>query len=121
MAAQPGAAGAPQALVESIGAGSSSSSADVEQTLSFWFREADRDGDGAVSGVEAQRFFARSQPAVAQRALAKIWALSDQKREGFLSREAFGTAMRLLALEQQGRAPTLEARAMLARSCFILR
>jgi EH domain-containing protein 1 len=104
---------APQAVAEAEAA---RGGGDVEATLSAWFamvqdwfRIADKDCDGVVSGVEAQRFFARCEPPLPQRALAQVWALADQKREGYLSRAAFGDAMRLIALHQSGVKPSLEA------------
>ena len=45
--------------------------ADDAAALATWFREADRDGDGVVNAVEAQRFFARCAPPLSQRALAR--------------------------------------------------
>lgn len=58
------------------------------------FDSADRDGDGVVSGIEAHRFFARLEPPLSQRALARVWALADDTRQGWLSRDRFGIALR---------------------------
>jgi hypothetical protein len=96
-------------------------------TLRKWFTAADRDADGVVNGVEAQRFFARCEPPLSQRSLATVWALADQKRQGFLDRDAFGVAMRLVAQVQRGKTPSLEARLLCvlakhtpARLCWLM-
>ena len=72
------------------------------------FAAADRDGDGVISGPEAHRFFARLEPPLSQRQLARVWALADDSRDGFLSRERFGLALRLAAQTQRGE--SLDAR-----------
>ena len=73
------------------------------------FAAADRDGDGVITGPEAHRFFARLEPTLSQRQLARVWALADETREGFLSRERFSIALRFAAQAQRGE--TLDARA----------
>jgi hypothetical protein len=115
---------ASQAVVEGVDASTTAASmhgardADAaDATLRKWFAAADRDADGMVSGVEAQRFFARCEPQLSQRNLAKIWALADQKRQGFLDRDAFCVAMRLVAQVQRGKAPSLEARVRARGAC----
>ena len=41
-----------------------------EATVDAWFAEADRDGDGRISGLEAKEFFLRSN--LPKQALSKV-------------------------------------------------
>lgn len=66
-----------------------------------YFRRADTDRDGRISGLEAVNFF---QGANLQReVLAKIWQYADQGQTGFLSRPEFYNALKLVTVAQTGR------------------
>jgi len=52
------------------------------------------DGDGRISGNEATKFFALSNLSRSQ--LKQLWALADNKRQGFLGFSEFVTAMQVL-------------------------
>lgn len=54
------------------------------------------DGDGRISGNEATKFFALSNLSRSQ--LKQLWALADNKRQGFLGFSEFVTAMQVLVL-----------------------
>ncbi|KAK2447923.1 EH domain-containing protein [Trifolium repens] len=73
-----------------------------EETATYqkWFNIADSDGDGRISGNEATKFFALSNLSRSQ--LKQLWALSDNKRQGFLGFSEFVTAMQLVSLAQAG-------------------
>ncbi|KAH7365120.1 hypothetical protein KP509_18G009900 [Ceratopteris richardii] len=66
-----------------------------------YFRRADVDCDGRISGQEAVAFF---QGANLQReVLAKVWQYADKGQTGFLSRPEFYNALRLVTVAQSGR------------------
>ncbi|EFN59109.1 hypothetical protein CHLNCDRAFT_33853 [Chlorella variabilis] len=95
-AAPPGAATPPPPLVSSA-AGTPSKL--VAQELYWrWFQMADTDRDGRLTGADAVRFFERS--GLARELLAKVWANSDHKRQGFLDFHAFVRALELVSLAQ---------------------
>ncbi|XP_024631358.1 EH domain-containing protein 2 isoform X2 [Medicago truncatula] len=73
-----------------------------EETATYqqWFNLADSDGDGRISGNEATKFFALSNLSRSQ--LKQLWALADNKRQGFLGFSEFVTAMQLVSLAQAG-------------------
>jgi len=52
------------------------------------------DGDGRISGNEATKFFALSNLSRSQ--LKQLWALADNKRQGFLGFSEFVSAMQVL-------------------------
>uniref|UniRef100_S4RI05 Epidermal growth factor receptor pathway substrate 15 n=1 Tax=Petromyzon marinus TaxID=7757 RepID=S4RI05_PETMA len=58
------------------------------------FTKLDKDGDGQVTGLEVKEVFMKTglSPAV----LAQIWALSDTRQCGKLTRDQFGMAMHLV-------------------------
>ena len=66
-----------------------------------WFRLADADGDGRVTGADAVAFFQRS--GLPKAALARVWDLANSNRAGYLGRAEFDRALDLIALAQQGR------------------
>ncbi|XP_057433560.1 EH domain-containing protein 1-like [Lotus japonicus] len=68
------------------------------KTYEEWFKLADSDGDGRISGNDATNFFALSNLSRSQ--LKQLWALADTKRQGFLSFPEFVTAMQLVSLAQ---------------------
>eukprot|EP00850_Spirogloea_muscicola_P014874 SM000110S18881 [mRNA] locus=s110:56750:62622:- [translate_table: standard] len=77
-----------------------------------YFRLADADGDGRISGAEAVGFFEGA--GLPQVTLAKIWQFSDQAQRGFLNRPEFHNALKLVTVAQSGRELTADvARAAL--------
>lgn len=78
-----------------------------------YFRRADLDGDGQISGREAVAFFQGAN--LPQATLAKIWQFADQGHRGSLSRTDFYNALKLVTVAQTGRELTYEiVRAALA-------
>ncbi|CAM6050256.1 unnamed protein product [Sphagnum compactum] len=71
-----------------------------------YFRRADLDKDGRISGAEAVAFFQGA--GLPQVTLAKIWQSADQGRTGFLSRPEFYNALKLVTVAQAGRDITPE-------------
>lgn len=76
------------------------------EVFDSFFRRADLDRDGRISGGEAVGFFQGS--GLPQATLAKIWQFSDQNRAGFLSRQEFINALKLVTVAQTGRDLTPE-------------
>eukprot|EP00878_Enallax_costatus_P010310 GHUV01010760.1.p1 GENE.GHUV01010760.1~~GHUV01010760.1.p1 ORF type:complete len:203 (+),score=19.42 GHUV01010760.1:417-1025(+) len=70
-------------------------------TYDRWFKIADGDQDGRVTGQDAVTFFQRSQ--LPKEVLAKVWDLANSQRAGFLDRLAFHKAMDLISIAQTGR------------------
>ncbi|CAK9316069.1 unnamed protein product [Citrullus colocynthis] len=66
-----------------------------------YFRRADLDRDGRISGAEAVAFFQGS--GLPKQVLAQIWALSDPRQIGFLGRTEFYNALRLVTVAQSKR------------------
>ncbi|KFK44188.1 hypothetical protein AALP_AA1G226100 [Arabis alpina] len=71
-----------------------------------YFKRADLDGDGRISGAEAVGFFQGS--GLPKQVLAQIWSLSDRSRSGFLGREDFFNSLRLVTVAQSKRDLTPE-------------
>ncbi|XP_010534255.1 PREDICTED: epidermal growth factor receptor substrate 15-like isoform X2 [Tarenaya hassleriana] len=71
-----------------------------------YFRRADLDGDGRISGAEAVGFFQRS--GLPKQVLAQIWSYADRSRSGFLGRQDFFNALRLVTVAQSKRDLTPE-------------
>jgi EH domain-containing protein 1 len=63
-----------------------------------WFRAADADGDGRVTGADAVAFFARS--GLERPTLARVWELANSNRAGYLDKPSFFRAMDLISLAQ---------------------
>ncbi|XP_024382161.1 uncharacterized protein [Physcomitrium patens] len=76
------------------------------EVFDSFFRRADLDRDGRISGTEAVGFFQGS--GLPQATLAKIWQFSDKNRAGFLSRQEFINALKLVTIAQTGRDLTPE-------------
>ncbi|KAL3701908.1 hypothetical protein R1sor_019930 [Riccia sorocarpa] len=76
------------------------------QAFEDYFRRADLDKDGKVSGAEAVSFFQGAN--LPQPVLAKIWQISDQGSTGFLSKLEFYNALKLVTVAQTGRELTPE-------------
>ncbi|CAL9215713.1 unnamed protein product [Arabidopsis halleri] len=71
-----------------------------------YFKRADLDGDGRISGAEAVGFFQGS--GLSKQVLAQIWSLSDRTRSGFLDRQNFYNSLRLVTVAQSKRDLTPE-------------
>ncbi|XP_078448431.1 uncharacterized protein LOC144716999 [Wolffia australiana] len=76
------------------------------EAFEAFFRLADLDSDGRISGAEAVNFFQGS--GLPKHVLAQIWMYSDTKKAGFLSREQFYNALKLVTVAQRGRELTPE-------------
>lgn len=66
-----------------------------------YFKRADLDRDGRISGAEAVAFFQGSN--LSKQVLAQIWMHADQNRTGFLGRPEFYNALKLVTVAQSGR------------------
>ncbi|CAH8357550.1 unnamed protein product [Eruca vesicaria subsp. sativa] len=66
-----------------------------------YFRRADLDGDGRISGAEAVAFFQRS--GLHKNVLAQVWSHADEKKAGYLGREEFYNALKLVTVAQSRR------------------
>uniref|UniRef100_A0A2K2AMF1 EF-hand domain-containing protein n=1 Tax=Populus trichocarpa TaxID=3694 RepID=A0A2K2AMF1_POPTR len=66
-----------------------------------YFKRADLDGDGRISGAEGFSFFQGSN--LPKQVLAQIWMHADQSRSGFLGRPEFFNALRLVTVAQSKR------------------
>ncbi|CAN8292195.1 unnamed protein product [Cochlearia groenlandica] len=71
-----------------------------------YFKRADLDGDGRISGAEAVGFFQGS--GLPKQVLAHIWSLSDRSGSGFLARQDFYNSLRLVTVAQSKRDLTPE-------------
>ncbi|KAL5778380.1 hypothetical protein ACOSP7_011306 [Xanthoceras sorbifolium] len=63
-----------------------------------FFRRADLDGDGRISGAEAVGFLQGSN--LPKQVLAQIWMHADQNHAGFLGRQEFYNALKLVTVAQ---------------------
>ncbi|KAL5752314.1 hypothetical protein ACOSP7_022498 [Xanthoceras sorbifolium] len=66
-----------------------------------YFRRADLDGDGQISGAEAVAFFQGSN--LSKQVLAQVWTHADQRKAGFLNRAEFYNALKLVTVAQSKR------------------
>ncbi|KAF7810724.1 epidermal growth factor receptor substrate 15-like 1 [Senna tora] len=66
-----------------------------------YFRRADLDRDGRISGAEAVAFFQGS--GLSKQVLAQIWAFANQSQSGFLGRAEFYNALKLVTVAQSKR------------------
>ncbi|KAK1362218.1 Epidermal growth factor receptor substrate [Heracleum sosnowskyi] len=73
-----------------------------------YFRRADLDQDGRISGAEAVSFFQASN--LSKQVLAQIWMHADQNHTGFLGRAEFYNALKLVTVAQTLSAPQTNAR-----------
>lgn len=71
-----------------------------------YFKRADLDQDGRISGAEAVAFFKGSN--LPQPVLAQIWKHSDQNNSGFLGRPEFYNALKLVTVAQSGHELTVD-------------
>jgi epidermal growth factor receptor substrate 15 len=70
----------------------------------YW-KQCDAGNTGKVVAVDAASFLKSSQ--LKESTLHKIWTLVDPKGKGYLDKEAFFTAVRLVAVCQAGKEPTI--------------
>ncbi|KAI5082776.1 hypothetical protein GOP47_0002519 [Adiantum capillus-veneris] len=77
-----------------------------------YFRRADVDRDGRISGQEAVSFFQGAN--LHREVLAKVWQYADKGQTGFLSRLEFYNALKLVTVAQSGRelTPALVSKAL---------
>ncbi|RHN77245.1 putative EF-hand domain pair protein [Medicago truncatula] len=87
-------------------ASSSSLSAPNVVLFDAFFRRADLDCDGRISGVEAVSFFQGS--GLPQKILAQIWKFANTNQSGFLGRAEFYNALKLVTVAQSKRELTPE-------------
>ncbi|CAD5313382.1 unnamed protein product [Arabidopsis thaliana] len=71
-----------------------------------YFRRADLDGDGHISGAEAVAFFQGSN--LPKHVLAQVWSYADSKKAGYLGRAEFYNALKLVTVAQSRRELTAE-------------
>ncbi|XP_018450817.2 uncharacterized protein LOC108822276 isoform X2 [Raphanus sativus] len=71
-----------------------------------YFRRADLDGDGRISGAEAVAFFQGSN--LPKNVLAQVWSCADAKKAGYLGRAEFYNALKLVTVAQSRRELTPE-------------
>ncbi|KAL7588789.1 hypothetical protein Lser_V15G39732 [Lactuca serriola] len=74
--------------------------ANTDQFESY-FKRADLDQDGRVSGAEAVSFFQAS--GLPKSVLAQIWTIADQNRTGYLGRQEFFNYLKLVTVAQSKR------------------
>ncbi|XP_044469991.1 epidermal growth factor receptor substrate 15-like [Mangifera indica] len=79
-------------------AGQNATSTDL---FDAYFRRADLDGDGQISGAEAVAFFQGSN--LPKQVLAQVWTHADQRKAGFLNRAEFYNALKLVTVAQSKR------------------
>ena len=76
-----------------------------EKLYRQWFPLCDTDNDGRITGNDAVTFFSKSS--LNQQALAKVWGCADLNRQGYLDKDGFIRAMRVIALAQIGVSPSV--------------
>ncbi|XWS26023.1 hypothetical protein CRYUN_Cryun27aG0118100 [Craigia yunnanensis] len=70
-----------------------------QDQFEVYFRRADLDGDGRISGAETVAFFQGS--GLSKQVLAQIWMHADQSHSGFLSKQEFINALKLVTVAQR--------------------
>ncbi|XP_021807804.1 EH domain-containing protein 1 isoform X2 [Prunus avium] len=78
----------------------SSCSKEHQKIYQEWFRFADSDSDGRITGNDAIKFFGMSN--LNRQDLKQVWAIADSKRQGYLGFSEFVAAMQLVSLAQGG-------------------
>lgn len=68
------------------------------QVYTQLFRQADTESIGVVTGEQAVPFFGKSK--LSSAVLRKIWEISDYNDQGFLTKEQFFVALKLIAVAQ---------------------
>ena len=67
-----------------------------EDVYKRWFGLADQDQDGRVTGKDAVEFFGLS--GLPKEALSRAWQLADLNRQGYLGKDQFVRALRVIAM-----------------------
>eukprot|EP01129_Flabellula_baltica_P010499 TRINITY_DN4443_c0_g1_i1.p1 TRINITY_DN4443_c0_g1~~TRINITY_DN4443_c0_g1_i1.p1 ORF type:complete len:478 (+),score=130.32 TRINITY_DN4443_c0_g1_i1:20-1453(+) len=91
-------------------------SSDMRNAYYGFFTKLDTDGDGFVTGGEAQAFFVKSN--VANNVLAQIWAMSDLDKDNRLDFNEFCVAIYLVQAAQAGRTIPTQLPMELKESAF---
>ncbi|KAL6284065.1 hypothetical protein ACE6H2_014994 [Prunus campanulata] len=78
----------------------SSCSKEHQKIYQEWFRFADSDSDGRITGNDAINFFGMSH--LNRQDLKQVWGIADSKRQGYLGFSEFVAAMQLVSLAQGG-------------------
>eukprot|EP00735_Rhodelphis_limneticus_P009367 TRINITY_DN2712_c0_g1::TRINITY_DN2712_c0_g1_i1::g.27818::m.27818 TRINITY_DN2712_c0_g1::TRINITY_DN2712_c0_g1_i1::g.27818 ORF type:complete len:331 (+),score=40.98,sp/Q9HGL2/YHLA_SCHPO/29.18/3e-18,sp/Q9HGL2/YHLA_SCHPO/29.29/2e-08,sp/Q9HGL2/YHLA_SCHPO/33.33/7e-07,EF-hand_4/PF12763.2/8.6e-05,EF-hand_4/PF12763.2/6.5e-12,EF-hand_1/PF00036.27/1.2,EF-hand_1/PF00036.27/71,EF-hand_1/PF00036.27/6.9,EF-hand_7/PF13499.1/30,EF-hand_7/PF13499.1/1.8,EF-hand_7/PF13499.1/21,EF-hand_7/PF13499.1/97 TRINITY_DN2712_c len=81
-------------------------SKEEETAYEKMFKDADATGTGYIQGLQAVSYF--SKTGLPKQGLSKIWAISDRQRRGFLDKDGFFLALRLIAITQKGSEPSIE-------------
>lgn len=89
-----------------LGFGSEMAASNQGDMFDAYFRRADLDRDGRISGAEAVAFFQGSN--LPKQVLAQIWTYADQNRAGYLGRAEFYNALKLVTVAQSKRELTPE-------------
>ncbi|KAL1814882.1 hypothetical protein DCAR_0519079 [Daucus carota subsp. sativus] len=71
------------------------------EQFELYFRRADMDQDGRITGPEAVAFFQATN--LPKQVLAQIWTHADQNKTGFLGRSEFYNALKLVTVAQSKR------------------
>ncbi|KAL8125426.1 uncharacterized protein LOC141720441 [Apium graveolens] len=71
------------------------------EQFELYFRRADMDQDGRITGPEAVAFFQATN--LPKQVLAQIWTHADQNKTGFLGRAEFYNALKLVTVAQSKR------------------
>jgi epidermal growth factor receptor substrate 15 len=79
----------------------------MAQLFEGYWAQLDGSKNGEVNAITAAGFLKKSQ--LKESLLHKIWDLSDPKGKGYLDKEGFFTALRLVAACQCGREPSLKS------------
>lgn len=80
---------------------------DLHQTVyDVYFSQADSTGSGAIGALDASNFLKHSK--LKPEILKNVWELADPTGKGYLDRQSFYIALKLIALSQSGQDATLE-------------
>jgi EH domain-containing protein 1 len=85
--------------MDSTAGGSALAERDRKKQFLLWFQAADTDHDGRLTGADAVKFFERS--GLPRDQLAKVWAMADSSRKGYLDQHSFAMAMEYISVSQQ--------------------
>ncbi|XP_041476272.1 epidermal growth factor receptor substrate 15-like 1 isoform X1 [Lytechinus variegatus] len=74
------------------------------------FRQVDKSGTGKIGAIDAAAFLKKS--GLRETILHKIWELSDPQGRGYLDKQAFVVALKLISLAQNGKEVALSGLAL---------